>query len=252
MPTTTTRLALTKPAGSENIDVSVLNANADKIDSVMGFQPVTSTTRPAAPFSGQTIRETDTGATYVHNGSTPASAGWVQIPNVASNIALGSAVAISWGGDTNLYRSAADTLKTDDNLVVALGLTVSGSESVVGNTSVGGSAAITGNATIGGTLNVVGTLSQNGKAVQLKNRIVTGTITIVPSAANTPTSGTFTYPTLDGSVFRGYVTMNSSVPGTTVTGVAVNGVTSTSCTVVITRVNTTSTSVNVLVIGSDS
>ena len=37
---------------------------------------------------------------------------------------------ITWNGDTNLYRSAADTLKTDDSLVVAggSGLTVSGGQ----------------------------------------------------------------------------------------------------------------------------
>jgi hypothetical protein len=252
MATTTTRLALTKPAGSENIDVTILNANADKIDAVAGFTPVTSGTRPAAPFSGQAIRETDTGNTYVHNGGTPASAGWIQIPNAASNITLAASAQLIIGADTNLYRSAANTLKTDDDLIVVGVTNATGGLVVTGNASVSGSAAITGAATIGGTLNVVGTLSQNGKAVQLKNRIVTGTISIVPSAANTPTSGVFSYPALDGTVFRSYVSANTAVPGTTVLGVSATVPTSTSVTVYVSRTNTTSTSINVLVIGSDS
>lgn len=42
---------------------------------------------------------------------------------VALNIGTGWDYAMVIGGDTNLYRSAADTLKTDDNLIVALSST---------------------------------------------------------------------------------------------------------------------------------
>lgn len=253
MATSTSRLALTKPVTSENYDVSIFNANADKVDAAAGFQPVTSTTRPAAPYSGQAIRETDTGKLYVHAGTVPASAGWKQVPTTDVNVDLGSAVLINWGADVNLYRSAANTLKTDDALVVVGSLSASGGLVVTGNASVSGSAAVTGNMTVGGTLNVTGTLSQGGKAVQLKNRIFSASIAIVPTGANTPTMGTLSYgTTLDGTVFRAQATANTTAPGTLVTGVGVGTVTASACQVWLTRANTTSTNIHVLVIGSDA
>jgi hypothetical protein len=83
--TATTRLALDKPAddGSELVNVATdLNANYDKIDTAVGFQVVTSSTRPSTPYPGKPIAESNTGyRSYFHNGTSPASAGWVEIPN---------------------------------------------------------------------------------------------------------------------------------------------------------------------------
>lgn len=77
MATTTTRLGLRKPAGTDLVNVSAdLDANYDLIDAVVGFTNCTSTTRPSSPFTGQGIRESDTGAALVSNGSSPASASW--------------------------------------------------------------------------------------------------------------------------------------------------------------------------------
>lgn len=88
MPDTpTSRLGLYKslPDCSELVNYTQdLGQNWDKIDLAAGFQACTSTTRPSTPYSGKAIRETDTARTYVHNGSSPASGGWVQIPNSAS------------------------------------------------------------------------------------------------------------------------------------------------------------------------
>ena len=64
----TTRLNLTKPGGGltglitppDPVDIDVINANSDKIDDAIGFKVVTSGTRPASPFDGQPIFETDT------------------------------------------------------------------------------------------------------------------------------------------------------------------------------------------------
>lgn len=69
MPTFTNRLNLQKPAGGssgtipgdDQADIDVLNDNADKIDAAVGVRYVTSTTRPATPYDGQLIKETDTG-----------------------------------------------------------------------------------------------------------------------------------------------------------------------------------------------
>lgn len=90
MSTTTTRLALVKPATSEFYDVAIFNANADKIDSIAGFTDCTSTTRPSTPFTGQGIRESDTGALLVSNGSSPASASWGYIHGTGGFTTLGA------------------------------------------------------------------------------------------------------------------------------------------------------------------
>lgn len=62
----------------------------------------------------------------------------------------------SSGQDTTLYRSTANTLKTDDTFVSALGLSV-----------LAGGAAITGNSTVTGDLNVTGNLTGAGKPVDI-------------------------------------------------------------------------------------
>jgi hypothetical protein len=252
MATTTTRLGLTKPANSENIDIAIINTNMDNIDGKINFSPVTSATRPAAPFSGQSIRETDTGRTYVHAGTVPASAGWIQIPNVAANFDLGSSVVINWGADTNIYRSAANTLKTDDALVVVGAVTASAALTVGTNLTVSGSAAITGNTTVGGTLNSTGVLSQGGKAVQLKNRILSGQVTITPIAASA-TPGTLVYgATLDGTVFRAWASPQVNTSTMTIDSCYVGSVTASACTVYLERSVVTNTVINILVVGSDT
>jgi hypothetical protein len=68
--TTTTKLALTKPDGTDLVDIAVLNANADKIDTASGAFICTSTTRPASPWNGQLIFETDTLNALVYRTSS--------------------------------------------------------------------------------------------------------------------------------------------------------------------------------------
>ncbi|MDX3205106.1 hypothetical protein [Streptomyces scabiei] len=80
--------------------------------------------------------------------------------------------------------------------------------------------------------------------------IVTGRVAITPSAANTPTSVTITGLNVKGSIFRAVATPSTSVPGSSVTGVGVTNVSATGLTVWLTRTNTTSTSVDWMVIGS--
>ncbi|MEU9349022.1 hypothetical protein AB0D74_48280 [Streptomyces sp. NPDC048278] len=81
-----------------------------------------------------------------------------------------------------------------------------------------------------------------------------GTVSITPSAANTPTSATVSGLDLEGSTFIAYTSPNTSVPGTTgantgVTGTSANNVTGSGLTVWLNRQNTTTTGVNWLVIG---
>ncbi|GAA0500597.1 hypothetical protein [Streptomyces olivaceiscleroticus] len=101
-----------------------------------------------------------------------------------------------------------------------------------------------GNTTIDGILNA--------------RSIVTGSVNITPSAANTPTSAIVSF-NCTGTTFRGYVTANSAVPapstgtgGTAngVNGVSISSVSATGATVWLNRQNTTATTVNWMVIGS--
>lgn len=75
-------------------------------------------------------------------------------------VALAGGVLV-WGsgtlaGDTNLYRSAANVLKTDDSFSVGQTLAVAGSTTLAGSLNVGTTATVAGNATVGGNLDVVG------------------------------------------------------------------------------------------------
>lgn len=74
----TTRLNLRKPGGgstglnlpAEPVDIDQINANMDTLDAAVGATICTSTTRPASPYGGQTIYETDTKNTYVRSGAS--------------------------------------------------------------------------------------------------------------------------------------------------------------------------------------
>jgi hypothetical protein len=208
MGTTTTRLGLFKPdpdpITGDDVDVTDLNDNADAMDSAVGYILCTNATRPASPWQGMPIYETDTGRAYVRVSSV-----WVEIAlpaglrtsmdvqrssstsailqgkvtgDTQQRVAVDAAGSIGWGGgsgaaditlsrggagflltngyirslqasalasfvggltgdsvnrsaiytdgkiewgsgsatrDTNLYRSAADTLKTDDTFIAA-------------------------------------------------------------------------------------------------------------------------------------
>ena len=54
---------------------------ADIVDANAGAQVVTSTTRPATPYIGQIIFETDTNLVMMWTGATPGGKGWVQVFN---------------------------------------------------------------------------------------------------------------------------------------------------------------------------
>lgn len=135
MPETpTARLGLYKSLnnGSELVNVQQdLNGNWDKVDLAPGFQVVTSGTRPASPYPGKGITESDTTyRTYFSNGTAPASASWVEIPNSSgtfgSNLKLASTAQLTIGADCNLLRTAANVLRTNDSFIVDGNLTVSG------------------------------------------------------------------------------------------------------------------------------
>jgi hypothetical protein len=127
----TTRLALykSKSDGSELVSYTTdIGQNLDKLDAAAGFQVVTSSTRPSSPYSGKPIAQSDTSySTYFSNGTAPASASWVEIPNSSStfgsNLKLASTAQLTIGADVNLFRNAANVLRTNDSLIVDGNLT---------------------------------------------------------------------------------------------------------------------------------
>ncbi len=159
--TTTTRLGLVKPtAGSgELVNIQTqLNDNWDKLDGVAGLSVVTSETRPGAPWQGQLIGETDTGKLYYHNGSSPASAGWVQI------YSAGSGGTLEVAGLTATGAVTAGTLASTGDIDVGNNLAVAGSASITGGADIGGTVNITGATNITVSLNVSGYIYTNSAA----------------------------------------------------------------------------------------
>ncbi|HVE28010.1 MAG TPA: hypothetical protein VNC22_21540 [Sporichthya sp.] len=117
-------------------------------------------------------------------------------------------------------------------------------ESVTG--SARASAYITGNGTDLCDLDVDGRFTAGNLAW--------GTVSVTPSAVNTPTSIPVTGLNVQGSTFLGFASANSTAPGTTtgstgVTGVSTSGVGATGLTVWLNRQNVVATSVNWMVVG---
>lgn len=175
MGTTTARLSLYKPLtdGSELVNVATdLDANYDKIDLAVGFQSCTSSTRPSTPYSGKPIAQSDTAySTYFSNGTAPASGSWLEIPNSSStfgsNLKLSASSQLVIGVDTNLFRNAANTLRTNDALIVDGALTASSTLAVTGAATLNSTLAVTGDLTVGATTwqTYVPTIANQGTAV---------------------------------------------------------------------------------------
>lgn len=126
MPDTpTTRLGMYKSLsdGSEDVNYSQdIGQNLDKIDAAVGYQVVTSSTRPSSPYSGKPITESDTSyRTYFSNGTSPASASWVQIPNSSStfdaDLDLTSGHQLNIGASSSTASIAAVNTATSSDLI---------------------------------------------------------------------------------------------------------------------------------------
>lgn len=94
-----TSKGLRKPTGPEAADVADINFNADRINSYgMGAFECTSGTRPAAPWAGLQIFETDTKCTLVWDGTAWRISRFSQaagLANVTSpTAAMSSTVAV--------------------------------------------------------------------------------------------------------------------------------------------------------------
>jgi hypothetical protein len=157
--TLTPKLQITKADGVENVDVVAHIDNAfDKIDTAMGVTLCTSSTRPATPFTGQQIYETDSKYGYIWSGSA-----WLlyargfQLADVstAETTTSGSYVDLATVGPTisNVPMIAGVTYKitvsmllktSNGDQLAGMGFAVSGADTV---------AAIDADATFGSSLN---------------------------------------------------------------------------------------------------
>lgn len=124
MATNTPKLGLRKPEVSDLVDVVAdLGDNYDKIDAAVGFEIVTAF--PSAPPAGKGVMRSDDGyRSYLYNGTSPASGGWVEFLNSSgtfgSDVKLATGNKLVIGSDVNLYRDSANVLKTDDTFVAAV------------------------------------------------------------------------------------------------------------------------------------
>jgi hypothetical protein len=155
---------LYKPAAGDDVNVTTdINNNMDNLDTyAMGFVEVAnSSARPTTVWPGLCIFQQDDDTTWVSNGSSPASASWINIPNgttagstnvsVAGTGSAGITVNVTgdsqkrftiygdgdlkWGSgsaspDTELVRQTAGELRTSDNFTVMKNVSVGGAPSV--------------------------------------------------------------------------------------------------------------------------
>lgn len=153
----------------------------------------------------------------------------ISAPTVSGTAAMASATLSG-----SLTVTGTTTLT---GLLTVNGLNVNGSLAVLGGVNFFGSA------TIGGTLSVTGattvaTPTASGHATTksyVDNYLATGSVSINVTANNTPISTTISFGKTFPSPPIVVVTPVTSVPGTGVTGVSAYNVSTTGCTVAITR-----------------
>lgn len=133
MPGTyTTRLALYKPDGDDNVnEITDLNNNYDRLDALVSFVPVTLSTYPASAYQGEAFYELDTGKAYVNTSTVPASAYDKRQVLVAgasfdSNISLGSsALQINIGSSPDTTAKFAAFVPFGTDLITGRSLSAS-------------------------------------------------------------------------------------------------------------------------------
>lgn len=168
----TTRLGMykSKSDGSELVNYPQdIGGNLDKLDAAVGFQIVTSSTRPSTPYSGKAIAESDTGRLYYSNASIPASGSWVEIASNGASFTMTGTRAVTLNGTAGSTVKLA-TLVTGDS-VNRLEVTADGTM----NWSPGSGASDVGLART--STNTLGTLSGDHFKVGGDLRLINGTTT---------------------------------------------------------------------------
>ena len=191
MATTTTKLSLIKPELTDVVDVGNLNDNADSIDAAIGFTVCTSSSRPASPWSGQPIFETDTGLSLVWDGDSwePAGGGGGGVTISATAPAAPSAGDMWWDSDDGeLYLYYNDG--TSSQWVAAAGPSVTvaataptGYEGQLWLDSTDGSMYVYYTDPGGGSSSWIGAVSRSGGILQVVSAIKTDTLTASTGAS---------------------------------------------------------------------
>ena len=108
MATLTTRLQATKPASTENVNVTVLNNNFDLFDQAAGSSVGVSASRPASAFQGRMWYSTNTSLLQVNTAaSASTAASWATITSPPVTVADTGWVNITpvSGSGTFQYRA---------------------------------------------------------------------------------------------------------------------------------------------------
>lgn len=125
--TVTARGLLDKPGNLEDADIDVLNANSDKISLyAMGYFLCTSTTRPAAPWQGMEIHESDTkGIAYWESDTSEwvysCGGPWQELAVAGGFSYNGPAFAVRRIGNEVQFRGGY-ILRTNTTLIIASGV----------------------------------------------------------------------------------------------------------------------------------
>lgn len=217
----TTRLSLykSKSDGSELVNYTQdLGQNWDKVDAAVGFQIVTSSTRPSSPYSGKAIAESDTGRLYYSNGSSPASGSWVEIASNGATFTMTGTKAIILNGTANstVKQSALVSGDTFNRFELTADGTMNWGP---GSGAVDATLARTGTSTLGTAsgdhFKVGGDLRLANGATTLRNQLAS-TVTVANTTSET-VIGTLTIPANDtvvGAVYRVVVYGTASVTAT--------------------------------------
>jgi len=101
----TANLKLIKPTDGEAADQDDFNANFDTLDRHPGTLLCTTTTRPAAPFEGQHIYETNTGRRFVRRSGAWRLVSWPHEEEFAEGTVSNS----QWYSTLSIMRTGAKT-----------------------------------------------------------------------------------------------------------------------------------------------
>lgn len=246
--TYTTRTGkLYKPAAGDTVNVTTdVNNNMDALDTyAMGFTSVAnSSSRPTTVWPGLCIIQASDNTTWVSNGSSPASASWINIPNGQasesftftgaatttdaitskvtgdsnSRFVLNSDGSQEWGSgsastDVTLSRRATAELKTSGSLTAAKNLSVGAS----GAPSLGGGVGVLtlADATTAPASNPTGGLVAYSSSGQLITRNPAGLVQRINGA--TGLSSSITISNTTGNIILASITIpaNDAVAGAT-------------------------------------
>ncbi|RRQ81572.1 hypothetical protein [Streptomyces griseofuscus] len=169
-----------------------------------------------------------------HNMSASLGSGQLTFRPVDNGLV---AVSASMSYDTDAYQysdlilTSGAVNKTDHRAILTLESLFDGTAHV----------SVQGENSAPCTFDVLGIFSASN--------IAYGSVSITPSAANTPTSVNVTGLSVKGASFFALATPATAVPGSQVTGVGATNPTATGATIWLTRTNTTATTVNWMVLG---